>query len=138
MDTLIERAIKYLVAAEISFLPVKYKVALELCATNECLTTQKLNKSGDRLIFDFRHLSMQWKSNNRIVGLIDLASHEHFEIVRWIEIMALEANIKRPFYYENSVSNDLIDEQIAFIAVQDHSFDNMADKMELIKSVSVI
>ena len=137
MKTTIEKAVEYLIASEISFLPVEQKlpVTLQMCPYSRNLCTRELNSKGCRLSYCSDEFLLQWMNKGKIISEICLRSLEHYKIVRWIEVMAVESGIKKPFYYDSWSFEALMGLEGSFMVMDSdtHAEEMHANKSDIIK-----
>lgn len=137
MKKTIKRATEYLIAAEISFMPVAQKlpVTLEVCPYKNKLCTREFNKDGYRLAYSIQDSLLIWMREDDIVSEACLKSLEHYQIVRWIEIMALKSGISIPFYYNNWSFETLVGHEGVFVVLDsDTHYEEMkANRFDIIK-----
>ncbi|WP_394747576.1 hypothetical protein [Spongiimicrobium salis] len=102
MKKFIQFAAQYLIAAEGSFLPSHGSrgIALQFSTNEHCLHTSPFTFKGDMLVFNHDFFTLEWRSDTGVRGKIALHENPHFEIVRWIEIMALEAGIQEAYRFD--------------------------------------
>ncbi|WP_299762190.1 hypothetical protein [uncultured Dokdonia sp.] len=136
MKNTIGKAVEYLIASEISFLPVAQKlpVTLNMCPSKEKLCTRAFNSEGYRLAYCTNESLLQWMKKDKVVSEACLRSLEHYKLVRWIEVMALESDIKKPFYYNNWSFETLIGKEGVFMVVDSdtHHEEMQANKSDII------
>ena len=102
MKKIIQFAAQYLIAAEASFLDPKgtKRIALNLSLKEHCLHTKRLTTAGDMLVFNHDFFTLEWRSDIGLKDKIVFQNSPHFEIVRWIETMAVESGIKNTFRFD--------------------------------------
>ncbi|GAA3604451.1 hypothetical protein Q4Q39_09385 [Flavivirga amylovorans] len=102
MESYIKIAIKYLISTERSFLlsSKATQIVLYHSLHSSSLHTQKLTKSGDMLFFNYDSYNLEWRTDRTLIDGLSIKHHEHFEVVRWIETMAIEAGIRKPYVFD--------------------------------------
>lgn len=101
MTTQMHLAAQYLAAAGISFLEKKEDDShtnLGFSINEGNMSTHPLNDNGDTLSLNYRRFTLEWNSKNSKSSL-RLDKTTHTEVMKWIQITAEEANIKKPFAY---------------------------------------
>lgn len=113
---MIQYALQYLIIAEISFLPHHSKRHMKLRGNHDknSVHTQSLTKKNDFLSLNFKAFSLEWWRNGYIVSEKPLHFSRHYENIRWIEIMAIEAKISKIYDFENYMSFDILDPDFLF------------------------
>lgn len=105
MEEITKKGVQYLINAEKSFLSYAEKGGhhLHFCPDYRCLYTRKFTKNGDMLIFNFDFLALEWKSETGLHEFLTIKNREPYEIVNWIETMAIEAGIEQRFDFEGAL-----------------------------------
>ena len=96
MSFLSLNAIHYLLATTSSFIQCeeKNRELFHLTETCRYLITPILSTERHQLAFNTRANQLIWMNGRSIRNTITLDNAEHYEIVRWIEINAIESGIK--------------------------------------------
>ncbi|GAA4272760.1 hypothetical protein U6A24_08400 [Aquimarina gracilis] len=102
MTTQLHLAAQYLAAAGISFLEKKEDDShtnLGFSITEGNLYTRPLNEAGDTLSLNYHRFTLEWNSKNSKSSL-RLDKTLHSEVLKWIQVTAEEANIKKQYNYD--------------------------------------
>ncbi|MEL6919195.1 MAG: hypothetical protein AAFO99_15875 [Bacteroidota bacterium] len=121
MNEMIRLASQYLIAAESSFLHANtnYGVALSFCTKEYCLSTEPLNESGYRLTLHYDSFSLEWRPPKGVGQKLDLHGRRHYEIVRWIETMAIDTGLPEAFRFDHRFPYVKISQDHMFYIVDD-------------------
>ena len=131
MDKMIQYALQYLIIAEISFLPYHVKRYMKLQGNHDknSVDTQSLTKKNDFLSLNFEKFSLEWRRNDQVISEKPLHFSRHYENVRWIEIMAIEAKITKAYDFESYTLYNIFDPDFLF------KRSNYASSTEIINNI---
>lgn len=135
MNNPVTRASLFLIAAEASFIHAlrDQNITLEFCFEQESLHTRKFTSNGDMLVYDFESHSLIWRSNKMPGISISLDNHQDYQIVRWIETQAIEAQIPMALNFGYATEENPEVRELLFTVGDVYQSFKMTDKLNSVQ-----